>query len=71
MVCYLVFKDTVKERLKKFNVTDSQAVEILQDIEREVGHNRELIKAVVDLEGENLIKRLKKKKKKEEEMSYA
>ncbi|NYZ79727.1 hypothetical protein H0N95_00580 [Candidatus Micrarchaeota archaeon] len=72
MVCYLVFKNAVKNILKKYNINDEQSVEILQDIEREVGHNHELIGAVVDLEGENLIKRLKKKEKKKEiAMTYA
>lgn len=74
MTCYLMFKNAVKEILKKYNVNDEQAVEILKDVEKEVGHNKELIKAIVDLEGENLIKRLKKKKeksKKEELIGYA
>ena len=69
MTCYLMFKDAVKSILKKYNVNDKQAVEILLDIEREVGHNKELIGAVVDLERENLIKRLKKKEKKRETAS--
>ena len=72
MTCYLMFKNLVKEMLKNFNVTDEEVVEILEDIENEVGHNKELIKAVVDFEGEALIKRLKKKKKQKEiEMTYA
>ena len=72
MTCYLVFKNLVKEMLKSFNVTDEEVVEILEDVENEVGHNKELIKAVVDFEREALIKRLKKKKKQKEiEMTYA
>lgn len=72
MTCYLMFKNAVKNYLKKYNVNDEQATEILLDIEREVGHNKELISAVVDLERENLIKRLKKKKEKREvAMTYA
>ena len=72
MTCYLVFKNLVKEMLKNFNVTDEEVVEILEDVENEVGHNKELIKEVVDFEREALIKRLKKKKKQKEiEMTYA
>jgi hypothetical protein len=71
MTCYLAFINLVKQRLK---VTDSEAEEILRDMEREVGHNHELIKALIDIEGELMLKRLKKRKKKknkEEEVSYA
>ena len=75
MACYLMFKQLVKDLLKKYNVNDEQAVEILLDIEQEVGHNKELIKAIIDFEKESLIRRLKKKKKQikseEETMTYA
>ncbi|MEM0372258.1 MAG: hypothetical protein QXO69_00220 [archaeon] len=72
MTCYLMFKNAVKNYLKKYNVNDEQAIDILMDIEREVGHNRELISAVVELERENLIKRLKKKREKRDvAMTYA
>lgn len=72
MTCYLMFKNLVKEMLKNFNVTDEEVIEILEDVEKEVGHNKELIKAVVDFEQKALIKRLKKKKKQKEiEMTYA
>ncbi|MFH0986677.1 MAG: hypothetical protein V1911_01370 [Candidatus Micrarchaeota archaeon] len=67
MVCYLMFKKLVQDLLKDYNVNEQEAVEILQDIEKEVGHNKELIKAIVDFEGENLIKRLKKKRKEKKE----
>ena len=66
MTCYLMFKNLVKERLKKFNVNDDEATEILKDIEKEVGHNHELIKVVIDIEDEKLMKRLKKRQKKKE-----
>lgn len=64
MVCYLVFKNLVKKYLKN-QVTDSQAEDILRDIESEVGHDMNLIKTVVVFEGAGLAKRLKKKKKRE------
>lgn len=70
MTCYLMFKNLVKEKLKRFNITDENAEEILKDIEKEVGHNHELIKAIVDIEDEKLMKRLKKKKK-EVDVAYA
>jgi hypothetical protein len=65
-----MFKNLVKEKLKRFNITDENAEEILKDIEKEVGHNHELIKAIVDIEDEKLMKRLKKKKK-EVDVAYA
>jgi hypothetical protein len=74
MVCWMMFLDVVKNYLREYNVTDQEAKEILLDIENEVGHNKDLIKAVVDFEKEGLIKRLKKKKKakgREKEMAYA
>ena len=52
-------------------VSDDDAREILEDIEDEVGHDENLIKAVVDAEKEGLKKRLRKKKKREEEASVA
>ena len=58
--------------LKKYNLSDEEVIEILKDVEKEVGHNVNLIKAVIDLEKEGLIKRLKKKKKiTEKEIAYA
>lgn len=66
MTCWMMFLDVVKKYLRDYNVTDQEAKEILQDIEKEVGHNKELIKAVVDFEQAGLIRRLKKKKKEEE-----
>jgi hypothetical protein len=72
MVCWLVFLNVVKKYLSAYNVNDEEAKEILLDIEKEVGHNKDLIKAVVDFEKEGLIKRLKKKKKaRGKEMAYA
>ena len=67
MTCYLMFINLVKQRLK---IGDSEAEEILRDMEQEVGHNHEMIKALIDLEGQLMLKRLKKRKKKEE-VSYA
>jgi hypothetical protein len=60
------FLNVVKDYLKDYNLSDEQAKEILLDVENEVGHNANLIKAVVDSEKQDLIKRLKKKKKQEE-----
>ena len=68
----MVYKSLVKEILKNYNVSDQDVIDILRDIEKETGHNVNLIKAVIDLEREGLIKRLKKKKKKKEkEVSVA
>ena len=67
------FLGSVKNYLREYNVTDLEARQILENIEREVGHNVNLIKSVVDMEKAGLIKRLKrrsKEKKKEEEMAY-
>lgn len=65
MVCYLIYKNLVKKLLGN-KISDADAEEILKDIEKEVGHNHNLIKAVIDFEGAGLAKRLKKKKKKEQ-----
>ena len=61
-----MFIDIVKKYLAEYNVNDDEAKEILEDIEKQVGHNKELIKATVDFEKENLIRRLKKRQKKKE-----
>ena len=71
MVCWMRFLNIVKEYLREYNVDDEQAKEILLDIENEIGHNPNLIKAVVDSEKEDLIKRLKKKKKLKEKEQIA
>ena len=71
MVCWMRFLDTVKQYLREYNISDEQAKEILLDIENEIGHNPNLIKAVVDSEKENLIKRLKKKSREKEKESMA
>ena len=74
MVCWMMFLNVVKNYLREYNISDEEAKEILLNIEGEVGHNKELIKAVVDFEKGDLIKRLKKKKKakkREKEMAYA
>jgi len=73
MTCWMKFLGSVKNYLREYNVTDLEARQILEDIEREVGHNVNLIKSVVDMEKTGLIKRLKrrsKEKKKEEEVAY-
>jgi hypothetical protein len=73
MTCWMKFLGSVKNYLREYNVTDLEARQILEDIEREVGHNVNLIKSVVDMEKAGLIKRLKrrsKEKKKEEEVAY-
>jgi predicted nucleotidyltransferase len=58
----------------KAGVSQEDARDILKEIENEVGHDENLIKAVVDAEdSEALLKRLKKKRKKkerEESISY-
>ena len=71
MTCWLVFLSTVKNYLKEYSINDEQAKLILQDIEKEVGHNKELIKAVVDMEREALIKRLRRKGKEKQKKSIA
>ncbi|GEM_PF-4805923 len=63
MTCWLKYVPDVKRYLKQYKLNDSQAGYILEGIEKEVGHNPELIKAVVDFEKKNLIKRLKRKGK--------
>jgi hypothetical protein len=71
MVCWMMFLSVVKNYLREYNITDQEAKEILLDIEKEVGHNKELIKAVVDFEQAALIRRLKKKSaKREKELAY-
>ena len=73
MVCWMKYVNTVQKYLKDYDVNREQAEEILRDVEKQVGHNVELIKAVVDFEKGNLISRLKKKKKgkeKQEEEVY-
>jgi len=73
MTCWMKFLGSVKNYLREYNVTDLEARQILESIEKEVGHNPNLIKAVVDTEKAGLIKRLKrrsKEKKKEEEVAY-
>lgn len=61
----------VKKYLKQYNITDEQAKYILLDIEKEVEHNPNLIKAIVDFEKEDLIKRLKRKgKEKKKDLAY-
>ena len=72
MTCWMKFLGTVKGYLGQYNINDSEAKQILEDIERDVGHNPNLIKAVVDTEKAGLIKRLKRrsKEKKEEEVAY-
>lgn len=74
MVCWMKYINTVQKYLKDYDVNREQAEEILRDVEKQVGHNAELIKAVVDFEKKNLINRLKKKKKekqKEEVYGYS
>jgi hypothetical protein len=66
MTCWMRFIGTVKRYLKGYRISDQDAREILEDVERDVGHDANLIKAVIDLEREGLIKRLKRKKKKRE-----
>lgn len=71
MTCWMKFTGAVKNYLREYNVTDNEARQILESIEKEVGHNANLIKSVVDMEKAGLIKRLKKKaKEKEPEMAY-
>lgn len=70
MVCWMKYINAVKKYLGNYNINDEQAKDILLDIEDEVGHNSELIKAIVDFEKEGLIKRLKKKKKKKTEEKH-
>lgn len=69
MTCWMKYLNLVM-RLAK--VSEGDAEKILKDIEDEVGHDENVIKAVVDAEREGLIKRLRKKKRvKEESIAYA
>ncbi len=73
MTCWMKFLVPVKNYLREYNVTDLEARQILESIEKEIGHNPNLIKAVVDTEKAGLIRRLRrrsKEKKKEEEVAY-
>jgi len=69
MTCWMKYINNVKNYLATYNVNDQEARQILEDVERQVGHNPVLIKAVVDKEKDGLIRRLRKKKK-EMEMAY-
>ena len=73
MTCWMKFMGAVKNYLSEYNVSDLEARQILEGIEKEVGHNPNLIKAIVDSEKAGLIRRLKRRsleKKKEEEVAY-
>ena len=73
MTCWMKFLGSVKNYLSEYNVNDLEARQILENIEKEVGHNPNLIKAIVDSEKAGLIRRLKRRsreKKKEEEVAY-
>lgn len=63
------FLGTVKDYLKDYKITDEDARRILEDVEKEVGHNPNLIKAMIDYEKHGLIRRLKRKRK-ESEIAY-
>ncbi len=63
MVCWMMYLNYVRKLLKN-KITNDEAVEILKDIEEQFGHDKVTIKAVIDAEKENLIKRLERKKKK-------
>ena len=69
MTCWMMYLNYVRKLLKN-RITNDEAVEILKDIEEQFGHDKITIKAVIDAEKENLIKRLeriKSKKEKEKE----
>ena len=69
MVCWMAYLELVKQLT---GVGDEDARRILQDIEGEVGHDKNLIKAIVDAEKEGLARRLRKKRRKEEKtIAYA
>ena len=68
MVCWMAFLDKVK---RLTGVSEKDAIAILKQIEGEIGHNKLLIGAVVDSEGANLTKRLKKRKRQKEEATIA
>ena len=71
MTCWMKFMGAVKNYLREYNVTDNEARQILESIEKDVGHNPNLIKSIVDMEKAGLIKRLKKRvKEKESEIAY-
>ena len=69
MTCYLMF---LSEVARKARVSRGEAEGILRALEGEVGHNKELIKAVVDAEsGEALRARLRKRVGREKDVAYA
>ena len=53
-------------KLLKNRITNDEAAEILKDIEEQFGHDKVTIRAVIDAEKENLIKRLERRKSKKE-----
>ena len=53
-------------KLLKNRITNDEAIEILKDIEEQFGHDKVTIRAVIDAEKENLIKRLERRKSKKE-----
>jgi len=65
MVCWMMFVQQVRKLLKN-RITNDEAVEILKDIEEQFGHDKVTIRAVIDAEKENLIKRLERRKSKKE-----
>ncbi|MBI2529743.1 MAG: hypothetical protein HYW05_01195 [Candidatus Diapherotrites archaeon] len=70
MTCWMMYLNYVRKLLKN-KITNDEAVEILRDIEGQFGHDKVTIKAVIDAEKENLIKRLGKKEKKRKERETA
>ena len=72
MVCWMMYLQYVRKLLKN-RITNDEAIEILKDIEEQFGHDKTTIKAVIDAEKENLIKRLERKrqKKKQKETELA
>ena len=61
----MMFVQQVRKLLKN-RITNDEAVEILKDIEEQFGHDKVTIRAVIDAEKENLIKRLERRKSKKE-----
>ena len=68
MTCWMKFLGLVQDLT---GVSEPEAVDILKDVERDVGHEENLIKAVIDMEQATLVKRLKKRKKSEDEHAVA
>ncbi len=70
----MMFVNRVRKLLDN-KITPQQAKEILEDVEKDVGHEKDLIEKIINEEGIMLVNRLykktKEKEKKKELLAYA